>query len=76
MLKTEDMKSTVNDAKKMKTVSCAGSPIYWMVKNANKSLVKSPASNPNYITYCFSLLYIFMVRMDSRVLALYGQISL
>ena len=30
MLKTEDLKSAVKDAKKMKTVSCAGSPIYWI----------------------------------------------
>ena len=44
MLKTEDLKSTVKDAKKMKTVSCARSPIYWMVKNANKSFIGQKSS--------------------------------
>ena len=28
MLKTEDLKSPVKDAKKMKTMSCAGSPLH------------------------------------------------
>ena len=31
MLETEDLKSTVKDAKKMKTVSCAGSPILFFM---------------------------------------------
>ena len=32
MLKTDDLKIPVKDAEKMKTVSCAGSPIYFYLK--------------------------------------------